>query len=48
LDYYAAHRRTDDSHMRIYEDGRKESLPALTSMYLVSDDHVKAKQLKEE
>ncbi len=47
LDYYAAHRMTDDSHIRIYDDGKKESLPSLTSMYLVSDDPVKAKQLKD-
>jgi hypothetical protein len=46
LDYYAAHRMTDDSHIRIYEDGREESLPALSSMFLVSDDPVKAKQLE--
>ena len=48
LDYYAAHRMTDDSHRRIYEDGREESLPALSSMYLVSDDPVRAKQLKDD
>jgi hypothetical protein len=48
LDYYAAHRMTDDSHIRIYEDGREESLPSLSSMYLVSDDPVKAKRLKDE
>jgi len=47
LDYYAAHRMTDDSHMRIYEDGKQEPLPAITSMYLISDDPVKAKQLKD-
>ena len=48
LDYYAAHRMTDDSHRRIYEDGREESLPALSSMYLVSDDPVKAKEIKDD
>ena len=47
LDYYAAHRMTDDSHRRIYEDGKEESLPALSSMYLISDDPVMAKQLKD-
>jgi len=48
LDYYAAHRMTDDSHKRIYEDGREEFLPSLTSKYLLSDDPIKAKKLKEE
>ena len=48
LDYYAAHRMTDDSHVRIYEDGREESLPALSSYLLLSDDPVEAKRLKDE
>jgi len=39
---------TDDSHVRIYEDGRKESLPALYTFLLLSDDPIKAKQLKDE
>jgi hypothetical protein len=48
LDYYAAHRMTDDSHIRIHEDGKEESLPALDSIYLVSEDPVEAKRLKDE
>ena len=48
MDYYAVHRMADDSHVRIYEDGRKESLPALSSIYLLSDDPVEAKRLKDE
>ena len=48
MDYYAAHRMTDDSHVRIYEDGREESLPALSSYLLLSDDPVEAKRLKDE
>ena len=48
LDYYAAHRMTDDSHVRIYEDGRTENLPALSSYLLLSDDPVEAKRLKDE
>ena len=32
LDYYAAHRMTDDSHVRVYEDGRVVALPALIGM----------------
>lgn len=48
LDYYAAHRMTDDSHVRIYEDGRKENLPSLFSIRLISKDPVKDKQLEDE
>lgn len=48
LDYYAAHRMTDDSHVRIYADGSEESHPALSSIYLVSEDPVEAKRLKDE
>ena len=48
LDYYAAHRMTDDSHVRVYEDGREESLPALSGWLLLSDDPVEAKRLKDE
>jgi len=33
LDYYAAHRMTDDSHVRIREDGTCEDLPALGGGY---------------
>lgn len=47
LDYYAAH-MTDDSHVRIYTDGSQESLPALNSWSLLSDDPVEAKRLEEE
>lgn len=35
MDYYAAHRMTDDSHVRIYDDGRVETLPAISSMFLI-------------
>ena len=48
MDYYAAHRMTDDSHIRIYEDGTEKVLPALSSIYLLSDDPVEAKRLKDE
>lgn len=47
LDYYAAHRMTDDSHVRIYDDGREESLPALSGWLLHSDDPAEAKRLEE-
>lgn len=48
LDYYAAHRMTNDSHIRIYSDGRKKKLPALNSMRLVSKDPIEDKRLEEE
>jgi hypothetical protein len=48
LDYYAAHRMTDDSHVRIYEDGKEEFFPALSSFLLLSDDPVESKRLKDE
>jgi hypothetical protein len=48
LDYYAAHRMTDDTHRRIYEDGNVESLPALASMHLTSEDPDEAKRLEDD
>lgn len=48
LDYYAAHRMTGDSHVRIHVDGKEESLPSLSSMYPISDDPIEAKKLKDE
>ena len=38
LDYYAAHRMTDDRHVRIRADGSCESLETLSSMRLCSED----------
>ena len=48
LDYYAAHRMTDDEHVRIYTDGQVEDLPALSSIRLVSEDPVEDKRLDDE
>ncbi len=48
MDYYAAHRMTDDSHVRVYADGNVEALPALSSMCLVSEDPIENKRLEEE
>jgi hypothetical protein len=31
LDYYAAHRMTDDRHIRIYASGEREDLPTIQS-----------------
>ncbi len=38
LDYYASHRMTSDCHVRIYEDGREESLPTVSTMCPASRD----------
>lgn len=38
LDYYASHRMTDDSHVRLYADGRQEELPTLGGFRLTSND----------
>jgi hypothetical protein len=48
LDYYAAHRMTDDSHVRIYEDGTKKALPALSSIRRISKDPEEDKRLEDE
>jgi hypothetical protein len=48
LDYYAAHRMTDDSHVRIRESGECEYLPAIGSMYLSSPDPVEAERRRAE
>lgn len=48
MDYYAAHRMTDDSHLRIYADGREKALPTLNGRVLYSEDPVEAKRLEEE
>lgn len=38
LDYYAAHRMTDDRHVRIYAGGEREYLPTIQSFRACSDD----------
>jgi hypothetical protein len=38
LDYYASHRMTDDSHVRVYEDGAVEYLPTIQSGRFLSED----------
>jgi DNA-directed RNA polymerase subunit L len=48
LDYYAAHRMTDDSHVRIYQDGQIERLPALDSFRKASRDPEEDQRLEEE
>jgi len=48
LDYYAAHRMTNDSHERIYETGEVVGLPALYDMRLCSDDPDEDRRLEQE
>ena len=48
LDYYAAHRMTDDRHIRIHDNGSDEDLPALRNIRLVSKDPEEDKKLEEE
>ena len=38
LDYYSSHRMTSDEHIRIYIDGRCESLPAIREFRILSRD----------
>ena len=38
LDYYASHRMTEDSYVRIYVDGHEEYLPEIVGMRLASED----------
>jgi hypothetical protein len=38
LDYYASHRMTDDRHVRLYANGRRQHLAALASMFFTSPD----------
>lgn len=48
LDYYAAHRMTDDRHVRIYASGEREDLPTIQSVRLCSDDPVENQRLADE
>lgn len=48
LDYYAAHRMTDDSHVRLHGDGQSESLPTIRTMHVTSEDPAEARRLAEE
>lgn len=38
LDYYASHRMTDDDHVRLYADGRFESLAVVRPWRLTAED----------
>ena len=43
LDYYAAHRMTDDSHVRLRSSGEAEELPAIEGWCVTSDDPTEAR-----
>lgn len=46
LDYYASHRMTDDRHVRLYANGRRQDLAALEGMYCTSSDPAEAARLQ--
>ena len=48
LDYYSSHRMTNDSHVRVYEDGRVEALESLRELRPTSDDPVENARLEDE
>ncbi|MCY3896470.1 MAG: hypothetical protein OXG17_08375 [Chloroflexi bacterium] len=48
LDYYSSHRMTNDSHVRIYEDGRVVGLESLWEMRKSSDDPEENARLEDE
>lgn len=48
LDYYAAHRMTNDRHVRIYADGEQEHLPTIQSFRRCSDDPAEDQRLEAE
>ena len=48
LDYYSSHRMTNDSHLRLYDDGRVVGLEALHEMRPTSDDPAEEARLKAE
>ena len=47
LDYYASHRMTNDRHVRLHADGRRESLDVVESLHSVPTDPKEADQAKE-
>ncbi len=48
LDYYSSHRMTNDSHVRVYEDGRVELLESLWELRPTSDDPEENARLEDE
>ena len=48
LDYYATHRMTDDSHVRLHENGTHTQLESLQSFFVTREDPGEAARLEEE
>jgi hypothetical protein len=48
LDYYASHRMTNDSHVRIYASGETEELSAIRDFRFASDDPEEDRRLERE
>ena len=48
LDYYAYHRMTNDSHIRIYETGATKSFPPIHDFRVCADDPETDSQLEAE
>ena len=48
LDYYAAHRMTNDSHVRLHADGRRTRLEAYADCFVVDPDPARADLAREE
>lgn len=48
LDFYAAHRMTNDRHVRVYEDGSEELLPTIRTGVRVTGDPEEDARLKAE
>ena len=44
LDYYSSHRMTNDGHVRLYADGRRQGLAAVVDMRVVPEDPEEAAQ----
>jgi hypothetical protein len=46
LDYYAWHRMTSDSHVRLYASGKEKTLPVIVEMRLCSEDPEEDRKLE--
>ena len=46
LDYYASHRMTNDGHVRLFADGRRVGLKAISEFYIVPEDPDEAARAK--
>jgi hypothetical protein len=46
LDYYASHRMTSDSHVRLYANGRRQRLAVMASAFFTSEDPREAARLE--